>query len=126
MRFFRSFIYLPTSALNTGVSQVPLLYFTDTQRVITFLQTGTHWLSEIIDYVLSEGSDDFDRAHLSTALETTMELDPAKIGSGTPGYTIYEKMKSPRVVGTHCTVNLLPPQVWQKKPKVQVTSSVTS
>ncbi|XP_022111228.1 sulfotransferase family cytosolic 1B member 1-like [Acanthaster planci] len=86
--------------------------------VITFPKSGTHWLGEIIDYVMNDGRDDFDRTNMSAVLETTMEPDPSKVASGTPGYKILETMKPPRIMATHCLPNLLPPQVWEKKPKV--------
>ncbi|XP_038047818.1 sulfotransferase family cytosolic 1B member 1-like [Patiria miniata] len=86
--------------------------------MVTFPKSGTHWLGEIIDYVMSEGRDDFDRTNMSAVLEITMEADPSKFASATPGYKILETMASPRIMGTHCLPNLLPPQVMDKKPKM--------
>ena len=82
--------------------------------------SGTHWLGEILDYVVHEGRDDFDRTNMTAVLETTLEMDPSKVESTTPGYKTFEKAQSPRIIGTHCRVHLLPPQIWEKKAKVTI------
>ncbi len=82
---------------------------------------GTHWIGEIVQYVLHEGRSDFNRENMKSALETTLVMDPSNVESGVPGYKTYENMTSSsgqRSIPTHCQVDLLPPQIWEKKPKV--------
>ena len=56
---------------------------------------------------------------MKSALETTLVMNPSDVNSGVPGYKTYEKiMSNPRVIPTHCQVDLLPTRMWEKKPKV--------
>ncbi|XP_071792398.1 sulfotransferase 1B1-like [Asterias amurensis] len=86
---------------------------------ITFPKSGTHWIGEIIHFILHDGRSDFNRENMKSALETTLVMNPSDVNSGVPGYKTYEKiMSNPRVIPTHCQVDLLPPRMWEKKPKV--------
>ena len=76
---------------------------------------------EII-HLLHNGAqkDKINQSSLSTSLELCKDqlcLD-ASSESALPGYHTIAKWESPRIILTHCFEGFLPPQVWQKQPKV--------
>ena len=86
---------------------------------LSVLCTGTHWIGEIMHFILNDGRDDFDRSFMTTGLELTLSDHPSKLKSATPGYKLYEAMTSPRCIQGHCPEQYLPPQIFEKKAKVR-------
>ncbi|XP_022098338.1 sulfotransferase 1C2A-like [Acanthaster planci] len=86
--------------------------------VITCPRSGTHWVGEIVHYVLHEGKGDFDRSFMNYAWEFTRSDDPTKMDSVTPGYKAYAAMKSPRCILTHCLERFLPLHILSGNAKV--------
>ncbi|KAJ8031418.1 Sulfotransferase 1C2 [Holothuria leucospilota] len=59
-----------------------------------------------------------NRDLMTTGLEITIAPSPEKIKQSIPGYKIYEKLPSPRLIATHIPEPLCPPQWFTKKAKI--------
>ncbi|XP_071791938.1 sulfotransferase 1B1-like [Asterias amurensis] len=81
-------------------------------------KSGNHWLHEIVQYIQSEGKDNFDRSFMNTAMEVVSMKSAAEDETAVAGYKIMETWVSPRCLGTHCHARFLPPKVWGSKAKV--------
>ncbi|XP_038071227.1 uncharacterized protein LOC119740097 [Patiria miniata] len=90
----------------------------DDVYVFSYPRSGTHWMSEILHYILHDGKGDFNRSFMTNALEMTMAEDPTQLESVTPGYKMYAAMASPRCILSHCLESFRPPQILTKQAKV--------
>ncbi|XP_038071143.1 sulfotransferase family cytosolic 1B member 1-like [Patiria miniata] len=90
----------------------------DDVYVFTYPRSGTHWMSEILHYILHDGKGDFNRSFMTNVLEMTMAEDPSQLESVTPGYKMYAAMASPRCILSHCLESFRPPQILTKQAKV--------
>ncbi|PIK35322.1 putative sulfotransferase 1C2 [Apostichopus japonicus] len=83
----------------------------------TYPKCGTHWMKEVLRLMQHDG-------HVE---KIKRETDPSK--NGDLSFALPPDMKrcvsdgiaaspSPRIYATHLPVQLLPPQVWTKKPKI--------
>ncbi|KAJ8040251.1 Sulfotransferase 1C2 [Holothuria leucospilota] len=86
---------------------------------VTYPKSGTHWIWEILQLIMADGdASKTDRNLMVVALELTVAPSPDKIRQSTPGYKIFEKVPSPRLIPTHIPEPLCPPQWFSKKPKI--------
>ncbi|XP_071504985.1 sulfotransferase 1B1-like [Diadema antillarum] len=96
--------------------------------IITFPKSGTHWMSEIVGLILSNGySEKVDRSLLSSAIEMIdmdeklpktreeEEQNPPKL---TPFIDIIRKAPSPRTILSHLRRDRFPQDIMLKKAKV--------
>ncbi|XP_038070691.1 sulfotransferase 1C2-like [Patiria miniata] len=90
----------------------------DDVYVFTYPRSGTHWLGEIMQYILHDGKGDYDRTFMTNGLEFTITDDPIQLEGVTPGYKTYAAMASPRCIVSHCLESFLPPQIFTKHGKV--------
>ncbi|XP_038071326.1 sulfotransferase 1C2-like [Patiria miniata] len=86
--------------------------------VFSYPRSGTHWMLEIVGFILHDGKDDFDRTFMTNGLEFSLAEDPTKVESVTPGYKTYAAMASQRCILSHCLESYRPPQILTKQPKV--------
>ncbi|XP_022089844.1 uncharacterized protein LOC110978853 [Acanthaster planci] len=90
--------------------------------VVTFMKTGTTWVQEIVSCIMHDGDLDtvnnkhttfrvlFIEHDFSEQLRLLKKLpDSLQIAGETP---------SPRLLKSHLPGQLLPPQIWEKKPKI--------
>ncbi|XP_038070698.1 sulfotransferase family cytosolic 1B member 1-like [Patiria miniata] len=90
----------------------------DDVYVFTYPRSGTHWVGEIVQYILHDGKGNFDRTFMNIGLETALADDPAELECVTPGYKTYAAMASPRCIASHCMENFRPPQILSRQAKV--------
>ncbi|XP_022100034.1 sulfotransferase 1A1-like [Acanthaster planci] len=89
---------------------------------VTRLLCGTTWTQEIMSCVMYDGNiEEVNKKHTAfRVLFPEMDL-PAFIRKtkNLPAcYEIAEEMPSPRVLKTHLPSQLLPPQIWERRPKI--------
>ncbi|XP_072036597.1 sulfotransferase 1C2-like isoform X2 [Amphiura filiformis] len=87
--------------------------------VIAYPKSGSHWLMDIINLLQNNAENDhINPSYLDTTLELRKDNLQTTQGTSLPGYQTIPTWKSPRIILTHCFAEFLPPQVWEKHPKV--------
>nr|XP_006814945.1 PREDICTED: sulfotransferase 1A3/1A4-like [Saccoglossus kowalevskii] len=84
---------------------------------VTYPKSGTTWIRHIVSLIYgSTHLEAVDKISLRKRIPM-MEYHPFHENEE-PNYKLLEKADSPRLISTHLPVELLPPQILQKKPKI--------
>ncbi|XP_038066030.1 sulfotransferase 1E1-like [Patiria miniata] len=90
--------------------------------MVTFPKAGTTWAQEIISCVMYDGNLEEVKTKNTMFRVLFLEMnlpDPIRKAKNFPLiHEIAEEMPSPRVLKTHLPGPFLPPQLWEKKPKI--------
>ncbi|XP_063791370.1 sulfotransferase 1B1-like [Pseudophryne corroboree] len=84
--------------------------------ISTYPKSGTTWMSEIVDVILSDG--DTGRSARDAIFHKVPMLEMCVPGVVPPGSQILESLPSPRGVKTHLPVSLIPKSFWEKNCKI--------
>ncbi|XP_022100048.1 sulfotransferase 1A1-like [Acanthaster planci] len=90
--------------------------------VVTFPKAGTTWAQEIMSCVMYDGNiEEVNKKH--TAFRVLfLEMDLPEFIRKTKNlpacHEIAEEIPSPRVLKTHLPGQFLPPQMWERRPKI--------
>ncbi|KAJ8031411.1 Sulfotransferase 1C2A [Holothuria leucospilota] len=91
----------------------------DDVYLVTYPKSGTHWILEIVQLIMAGGdAQKTNRDLMATILEITFAPSPEKLKQSIPGYKIYEKLSSPRIMVSHIPEPLCPPQWFTKNAKI--------
>ncbi|XP_033100090.1 sulfotransferase 1C3-like [Anneissia japonica] len=87
--------------------------------LVTFPKCGTHWSAEIINLILTGGDPEkIDRSRQEAPLEMSYPKDKSNLTLLEPFHLKLASLEGCRVILTHLPEQLLPSQVFSKKPKV--------
>ncbi|XP_038065189.1 sulfotransferase 1A1-like isoform X2 [Patiria miniata] len=94
----------------------------DDAWIVTYPKAGTTWAQEIMSCVMHDGNlEEVNKRH-TTFRVPFLELnlpEPIRRMKNMPHtHKIVAEMPSPRVIKSHLPGQLLPPQLWTKKPKI--------
>ncbi|XP_038065186.1 sulfotransferase 1C2-like [Patiria miniata] len=94
----------------------------DDAWIVTYPKAGTTWTQEIMSCVMHDGNlEEVNKRHTVFRvpfLEFGMPEPALKMKNMPPIHKIVAEMPSPRVIKSHLPGQLLPPQMWTKKPKI--------
>ncbi|XP_038057704.1 sulfotransferase 1A1-like [Patiria miniata] len=94
----------------------------DDAWIITYIKAGTTWAQEIMSCVMHDGNlEEVDKKPTSFRvpfLETDFPEELRRTKNLPTTLEIASEIPSPRVLKTHLPGQLLPPQIWEKKPKI--------
>ncbi|XP_038066844.1 sulfotransferase 1A1-like [Patiria miniata] len=90
--------------------------------VVTYPKAGTTWAQEIMSCVMHDGDlEAVNKRHTSfrvSFLELSLSELVRKVKNVPETHRLAAKIPSTRVLKSHLPGPLLPPQIWQKKPKI--------
>ncbi|XP_072037926.1 sulfotransferase 1C2-like [Amphiura filiformis] len=94
----------------------------DDLYLISYPKAGTTWMQEIISMVVHEGNEEeVNKTHVFFRfpfLEMSWVSHYSQVDMLPPTHKLIEQMDSPRMIKSHLPGELLPPQIYEKKPKV--------
>ncbi|XP_033631081.1 sulfotransferase 1C2-like [Asterias rubens] len=90
--------------------------------IVTYPKAGTTWTQEIASAVMHDGDlEALRKRHTAfRVLHMDLSLPPPirKLKNVPETHRVAEEIPSPRVLKCHFPGQLLPPQIWEKKPKI--------
>ncbi|XP_077996798.1 sulfotransferase 1B1-like [Glandiceps talaboti] len=87
--------------------------------LITAAKSGTTWMKHIISLVMNNANEDALEATSTSAFSPFINYPEFHVDEdGEPGYKEIARTECQRFIPTHLSPDLLPPQVFEKKPKV--------
>ncbi|XP_022100016.1 sulfotransferase 1A1-like [Acanthaster planci] len=90
--------------------------------LVTYPKAGTTWAQEIMSCVMYDGNiEEVNKKHGAfRVLFPDMDIPEfiRKTKNLPACYEIAKEMPSPRVIKTHMPGQLLPPQIWERRPKI--------
>ncbi|XP_072029897.1 sulfotransferase 1A1-like [Amphiura filiformis] len=89
--------------------------------LISYPKAGTTWMQQIVSQIVDGEKENNNQTHLFFKfpfLEITWVNHHSQIGLIPPSHKILESMPSPRMIKTHLPSQLLPQQIFERKPKI--------
>ncbi|XP_070558520.1 sulfotransferase 1B1-like isoform X2 [Ptychodera flava] len=84
--------------------------------IISYPKSGTTWMQQIVALILN--NDNLDRVRDTPMTKLVPFLEITRGGVPQHEYITSMPESSPRAINTHLADHILPPQIWQKKPKI--------
>ncbi|XP_038054884.1 sulfotransferase 1A1-like [Patiria miniata] len=90
--------------------------------IVTFMKAGTTWAQEIVSCIMQDGDlEAVNKRHTVFRvlfIESDFPEQIRRLKNLPDTLQIADETPSPRMLKTHLPGPLLPPQIWQKKPKI--------
>ncbi|XP_022089834.1 sulfotransferase 1A1-like [Acanthaster planci] len=90
--------------------------------IVTFVKAGTTWAQEIVSCIMHDGDlEAVNKSHTTFRvlfIENDFPEEVRRLKSLPDTLQIAAETPSPRLLKSHLPGQLLPPQIWEKKPKI--------